>query len=357
MTAPDPAMPPGARFAMSVIHPGPPMLQVRYRQGVIVTPHGYPDWPLCARAVVGLPPPGPRLTLDELRVVDVLAANAAMANVADEPSGDPLWAPPAGRGRAVGTPPGWCWAHVALTRQLALVPVELHGSYRHAGGISTLPPAGRGLRVDPQPVPVAQAPPDPVPKESLDLLERLLGCPLPPVYRRYLAETNGAGPAAPGLLPGHGLIADQPLFGLARKDRSQDLSYVAEWLRYRLTAELLPIGYVQGGLLLVKMSGEDIDSIWYWDDDDPRDRDAYDVEHVRDNLLYRCADSIDAFWTALAQPAQTLVRLAEEWVSAGRVTPVRDDFVGAGLPRRMRAPWQTSPQSGPDPLVTMFEAR
>lgn len=347
---------PGARFAMSVVHPGSPTLRVRFRQGVLVTPQGYPDWPLCARALLELPPPDPGLTRDELRVVDVLAANAVLARDSAQPDGDPLWAP-AVPGRAVATPPGWCWAHVALTRQLALVPIELHGSYRHAGGMHTLAVAGRGLRLDAPPVAVPRQPPEAVPDDLLDLLEQSLGWPLPPAYRRFLAETNGAGPAAPAVLPGHGLVADQPLFGVARPDLHQDLSYVGEWVTDRLTRDFLPIGYVQGGLLAVRVSGGDLDSIWYWDDDDPRDRDGYDAEHICGQLLHRCADSIDELWAALAEPPRALVRRAEEWADSGAVRPVRDGVVGAGLPPRLRAAWQHPVPAGRDPLVTMFEAR
>ncbi|GAA4728308.1 SMI1/KNR4 family protein [Phytohabitans rumicis] len=354
MTAADPPdLAPGARFAMSVIHPGSPTLQVRYRQGVLVTPYGFPDWPLCARAVVELPPPDAGLTRDEQRVVDVLAANEAMARAAAEPAGDPLWT-------AATTPVGWCWAHVGAPdppRRLALVPAELHAAFRHAGGVRLLPSAGRGLRVDPEPASARRAPGEPVPDDLLDLLESALGWPLPPAYRRFLAETNGAGPAAPGVLSGYGLVADQPFFGIARDDRHQDLSYVVEWVRDRLTVDFLPIGYVQGGLLAVKVSGGDLDSIWYWDDDDPRDRDAYDAEHICAHLLYRCADSIDDLWTALARPAEALLRLAGEWAERGQVTQVRDEAVGAGLPARARAPWQPAPVSGQDPLTSLFEAR
>lgn len=192
--------PPGAALAMSVVHPGSPALRMRYRHGVLVTPYGFPDWVLCARALVALPPPDPGLTRDEQRVVDVLAGNAAMA--AAGPDADPLWATagPTGRttgpaggtaaGGEVATPPGWCWAHVAPgagpARQLALVPVELHGSYRHAGGVRLLPNAGSGQTPDPEPAPVGPGPAEPVPDDVLDIVERLLGWPLPKRYRRYL---------------------------------------------------------------------------------------------------------------------------------------------------------------------------
>ena len=192
----------------------------------------------------------------------------------------------------------------------------------------------------------------------LDLVERLLGWPLPPAYRRFLAETNGSGPAAPAVLPAFGFIADQPLFGVARADRQQDLSYVGEWVRDRLTLDFLPIGYVQGGLLAVKVSGGDTDSIWYWDDDDPRDREGLTANDICARLLHRCADSMDDFWAALVAPAKELVRLAEEWVERGQVAQVRDDLIGAGLPARMRPAWQSPPaKSVPDPLVALFEVR
>lgn len=365
---------PAARFAMSVIHPGSPTLRVRYRQGVLMTPYGYPDWPLCARAVVELPPPDPALTLEEQRILDVLAANAAMARVAGDPDGDPLWPVRAagtvggGREGAVPTPDGWCWAHVGTpeaARLLALVPIELHGSFRHAGGVRQLPAAGRGLRTSAASAGQAQsaeslaaaagpAPGDAVPDDLLDLLESALGWPLPPAYRRFLGETNGAGPAVPAVLPPYGFVADQPLFGIAREDRHQDLSHVGEWVRDRLTVDFLPIGYVQGGLLAVKVSGDDLDSVWYLDDDDPRDRESFGPEEVCAHLLQRCAGSVDDLWARLVRPPAALVDLAGRW--AAQVTHVRDGLVGAGLPARMKAPWQPPAKAGRDPVATMFEA-
>ncbi|MGN9913741.1 SMI1/KNR4 family protein [Phytohabitans sp. LJ34] len=365
MTADPGDLAPGARLAMSVIHPGSPILQVRYRQGVLMTPHGFPDWPLCARAVVELPPPDPALTLEEQRILDVLAANAAMARIAGESDGDPLWpvtaaAGTVGRERdgAVPTPAGWCWAHVGTpdaARLLALVPIELHASFRHAGGVRQLPANGRGLRADAEPVSAGRAAGDAVPDELLDLLERALGWPLPPVYRRFLAETNGAGPAAAAVLPPYGFVADQPLFGIARDDRHQDLSYVGDWVRDRLTVDFLPIGYVQGGLLAVKASGDDLDSVWYLDDDDPRDRESFGAEEVCAHLLARCADSLDDLWARLVRPPAALVDLAGRW--AARVTHVRDGLVGAGLPAKMKAPWQPPAKAGRDPVAAMFEAK
>lgn len=215
MTAARDDRPPGRRLALSVVHPSSPTLRVRYRQGVLMGPYGYPDWLLCARVVVELPAPDPKLTVDELRVLDVLAANLAMARVAGTPDGDPLWpALPAGSaGPAVATPAGWCWAHIGPTdlpaaqepaRRLALVPTDLHGVFRHGGGVGLLPATGRGLRYSTVERPIGAGPAEPVPIDVMEMTDRLTGWPLPGAYRRFLAATNGAGPVAPAVSPGSG---------------------------------------------------------------------------------------------------------------------------------------------------------
>jgi hypothetical protein len=364
MTAPGRGVRPGRHLALSVLHPYSPVLRVRYRHGVLIGPYGYPDWLLCARAVVDLPPPDPRLTIDEIRVADVLAANLAMATAAGSPGGDPLWPAVAAAEGVVATPAGWCWAHTGPTepgevfRRLALVPAELHGSFRHAGGVGLLPDTGRGLREDP----AARAgglgadPGDPVPEDVLGVVDEILGWPLPPRYRRFLAATNGAGPAAPGVSARFGLVADQPFFGVARDDQHQDVSYAAAWLRDRLTPDFLPIGYVQGGLLAVKVTPDDTDSIWYWDDDDPRDQQGFDARYICANLLHRCADSIDDLFSSLVPPPPWLTQYARYWVDNGLVRQVRDPSLGAGLAPQWRAPGMSVPRAGRDPLSQLFEA-
>jgi hypothetical protein len=159
------------------------------------------------------------------------------------------------------------------------------------------------------------------------------------------------------VLPRFGFLADQPFFGLARDDRLQDVTFAAEAVPDRLTLDFHPIAYVQGGLLAVKVAGDDLDSIWYWDDDDPRDREGYDPAVICAQLLHRCADSIDAFWAALVPPPPSLVDLARDWAVRGYAVEVRDESAGAALPVRMRAPWQPTTNHGPDPLASLFEAR
>src|SRR4051812_18719474 len=192
----------GARYAFRVAHPAAPMLRVRYRHGVPVDPWGFPDWVPYARALVALPPAVADLTVDEARVVDVRAAELVA-----RAGGDPLW------DGSVGTPPGWTWAHVAQTRHLALVPVELHASFRHLGGVSVgaSRAAGRGLTAR-----VGAAPRILVTERLSDAAvvkaEEILGVRLPPAYRDFLGRTNGGAPGAPAVHPGYGFVLDQALF-------------------------------------------------------------------------------------------------------------------------------------------------
>ena len=91
------------------------------------------------------------------------------------------------------------------------------------------------------------------------------------------------------------------------------------------------MGYVQGGLIAVKVRGGDEGSVWYWDDDDPRDRDDYTAVEVCDKLLHRCADDFAAFWGALRPVPEWLLDVASGWVASGAACrdPGRD---GRGLP-------------------------
>lgn len=316
----------GGRYAFQVAHPASPMLRVRYRDGVPVGPHGFPDWLPYARALVQLPPAGPDLGVDESRVLDVLSANAAAAA-----AGDPLWAGLA----PLATPPGWVWALLAGGRRIALVPAELHGAYRHHGGVSTgdADPARRGLAVN-RGAPPAIRFTERLSEEAVAVLEERLGHPLPPGYREFLRRTNGGAPAAPAVHPRFGFVVDQPLLGLAREDRLQDLAYANAWFGDRFTADWLAVGYVQGGLLAVRVRGGDEGSVWYWDDDDPRATDEDTAADVCGRLLHRCADDFVAFWYSLVPPPAVLRARAAE----GGARLVRAPGMGASLPAARRPP-------------------
>ena len=278
----------GARYAFQTVQPGSPMLRVRYRHGVPVDPYGFPEWTGYAWVVVELPPTDPALGVDEARVLDVLTAGAA-AGVPD------------------GGPDGWAWAHVARSRRLALVPAELHGSFRHLGGVSTgtADRTRRGLAVEgtePPPIQLTGRLTD----EALAAVEERLGFALPPAYRDFLARTNGGRPAWPAVHPRFGFLVDQPFFGAARPDRLFDLVYANAWFGDRLTAGWLAAGYVQGGLIVVRVDGDDRGSVWFYDDDDPRDQDGYGAVEVCGRLLHRCADDFATFWRELRQVPASL---------------------------------------------------
>jgi hypothetical protein len=217
-------------------------------------------------------------------------------------------------------------------------------------------PAG-GLRATADPIHVPLGAGDAVPDDVLDELERLVGGPLADSYRRFLRETNGAGPVEPAVLPNHGFVADQPFFGVARSDPHHDLVFARDWLTDRFGADLLPIGYVQGGILLLGLSGAIAGSVWHWDDDDPRDDAAYGPAEICDYLLRRCAGSFDEFRDRLIRPPAMLAERAEAWAATGQIRVVRDELAGAGLPGPLRAPWQPQPGKSRDPIVNLFELR
>lgn len=316
----------GHRWAFQRRPARSPMLRVRYRAGVPVNPHGFPHWYPYARHVVGLPPAEPGLGIDEARVIDVLAANLVASR-----TGDPLWTEPG------ATPAGWTWAHQGMTRQLAIVPVELHGAFRHQGGVSThrVNRRRRGLRVG------GDAPPRIVVEErltddALAAVEELLGYRLPDAYREFLRNTNGGRPAQPAVHAGAGFVADQRLFGLNRPDRLEDLVYANGFFGDRLTTGHLAIGYVQGGLLVLRVRGDGTGSVWWYDDDDPRDRDEYGAVAVCDRLLVRLAGDFSAFWLALRPVPDDLARRAAALAAdpaTGLVTP---QDLGSALPRAHR---------------------
>jgi hypothetical protein len=91
--------------------------------------------------------------------------------------------------------------------------------------------------------------------------------------------------------------------------------------------------------------GEDTDSVWYWDDDDPGADDSHDAAAICAHLLHRCADDIQAFWAALHSPAWDLLSLVDDLVESDRVREIRPKLAGAGLPAGRRAAWQPPPET------------
>ncbi|WIM97998.1 SMI1/KNR4 family protein [Actinoplanes oblitus] len=315
----------GARYAFRAAHPASPMLRVRYRHGVPVDPWGFPDWTPYARVMVALPPAIADLTVEEARVVDVRTADRVA-----RAGGDPLW------DGAVGTPVGWTWAHTAQTRHLALVPAELHASFRHLGGVSvgarTL--SGHGL-VAPGTEPPGILVTERLTDAALDAADERFGVRLPPHYRDFLGRTNGGAPSFPAVLPGFGFVLDQPLFGF-REDRTHDLGYLNAFFGDRLTEDWLAIGLVQGGLLALRIRGRDAGAVGYLDDDDPRDRDHFTAADVCDRLLHRVAGDFASFWLALRAVPSDVDDLAAG--AAATAVLAAPEGLGSLLPASHRRP-------------------
>jgi hypothetical protein len=117
----------------------------------------------------------------------------------------------------------------------------------------------------------------------------------------------------------------------------QDLTYANGCFGDRLSSNFLAIGYVQGGLIAVRVRGSDAGSIWYWDDDDPHARDHHQAEQICSALLHRVADNFGAFWLALRESPATLRALAASGAADGQAAIVTEVGQGAGLPTTRRA--------------------
>ncbi len=290
---------PGSAWAARIRPFDSPVLRIRHRGGVVYDLAGLPQWDLLADAVVELAAPEPGLTVDEVRIADVLTANEIRSGP-DRSRYAPL------------TPAGWVWAHQFGTRRVALVPAAAHGAFRSIGGVSTLPVdrSHRGVRVE-QHVPVPFDVPAPLADDAWETVVRRIGRPLPPALRRLLSARTGSSPTTPGVHPDHGFVVDQPFFGVGTTDRHQDLLYARHWFPDRFTDDYLPIGYVQGGVLALRLTGSDAGSVWFADADDPRDDDTYDAPAYCANLLTRCADDLDAFRTHLSAVPPWLLTLVD----------------------------------------------
>jgi hypothetical protein len=331
MGSPTRAAIPNGQFAGRLIEFSDPELDRKYPRGVYVDLHGYPNFSVYARAAVEIADPPSGLSTDEVRVTDVIAAN-----LISTAGGDPLWQQ--GRPPTV-TPEGWTWVHEARSRRLYLVPAELNASFRHHGGIATLQgdPSKSGLWHEGMLEPVAFERSGSVPEEALLQLESQLGFPLPVSYRRFLGGTDGGRPLVPAVNLNCGFVADGWLFGLRRSDPHHDLVYANQSLYDRFTEEYLGIGYVQGGMLALKIRGNDHGSVWYFDDDDPRDNDGRDAASICAELLHRVGNDFDDFARHLvALPAQ-IIEISEAAVRGGHAHQVDPaPHLGSALPDHLR---------------------
>lgn len=311
--------PPNAAYAGQVVHFPDPVRAVRHPQGVWVDDAGYPDFSPYARAAAEIAEPPEGFGVDELRLTDYVSANAAM-----HAAGHELWGslPP------VATPHGWTWHHVHATRRLELIPVEVKSLLRHHGGLATsvADHTKRGTRPLQETRPAHFG----LPKEAVSVTEQQvcdveeeLGYRLPGSYRTFLKAAGGCAPKGVALDPQLGLLVDQPFFTVRDEAAVNDLVYVNKCLRDHLTKEFLAVGYVQGGVLAVRVKGEGSGSVWFCAYDDVRDGDGWGTPAARvADLLLPCGDTLDDFLLRLAGNPPELETVANLMVDGGFATAV-----------------------------------
>ncbi|MFI1888113.1 SMI1/KNR4 family protein [Streptomyces jumonjinensis] len=316
-------MPPNAAYAGQTVRFPDPVRAARHPAGVRVDADGYPDFSPYARAAAEIAEPPEGFGADELRLTDYVSANAAL-----HASGHELW----DTVPAVATPHGWTWHHVRGTRRLELIPVEVKALLRHHGGLATTPvdPARHGTR------PLQEARPAhfglpkgtlSVSEQQLSGVEEDLGYRLPGAYRTFLKAAGGCAPVGAALDAELGLLVDQPFLTVRDEAAVNDLVYVNKCLRDHLAKDYLGVGFVQGGILAVKVRGTRTGSVWFCAHDDARDRDGWTVQERMERLLLPCGDDFDGFLRRLAGNPPELETVANLMVDGGfaRAVPVSDE--------------------------------
>ncbi|MFF1420308.1 SMI1/KNR4 family protein [Streptomyces sp. NPDC058280] len=311
---------PNAAYAGQVVHFPDPVRASRHPRGVRVDDNGYPDFSPYARAAAEIAEPPEGFGVDELRLTDYVSANAAL-----HAAGHELW----GTIPSVATPHGLTWHHVPASRRLVLVPVEVKALLRHHGGLATalVDHGKRGTRPLQATRPVHFGLPKgavAVSEQQLLGVEEDLGYRLPGAYRTFLKAAGGCAPVGAALDPELGLLVDQPFFTVRDEAAVNDLVYVNKCLRDHLTKDYLGVGFVQGGILAVKVKGDRTGSVWFCAYDDARDQDGWSVQERVERLLLPCGDDFDAFLQRLAGSPAELETVANLMVDGGfaRAVPV-----------------------------------
>ena len=317
------AAPPNTAYAGQVVHFPDPVRAARHPMGVRVDENGFPDFSPYARAVAEIAEPPEGFGVDELRLTDFVSANAAL-----HASGHELWSETS----PVATPHGWTWHHAPGSRRMELIPVEVKALLRHHGGLATAPvdQDKRGTRPlqDTRPIhfglPVRGLS---VTEEQVLGVEEDLGYRLPESYRAFLKAAGGCAPVGAALDPELGLLVDQPFFTVRDEAAVNDLVYVNKCLRDHFTKDYLGVGFVQGGVIAVKVKGDAIGSVWFCAYDDARDRDGWTVRERVERLMLPCGEDFDAFLLRLAGNPPELETVANLMVDGGfaRAVPISDE--------------------------------
>jgi hypothetical protein len=307
------AAPPNTAYAGQVVHFPDPVRAARHPMGVRVDENGFPDFSPYARAAAEIAEPPEGFGVDELRLTDFVSANAAL-----HATGHELW----NDASPVATPHGWTWHHVPGGRRMELIPVEVKALLRHHGGLATAPvdQDKRGTRPlqDTRPVhfglPVRGLS---ATEEQVLGVEEDLGYRLPESYRAFLKAAGGCAPVGAALDPELGLLVDQPFFTVRDEAAVNDLVYVNKCLRDHFTKDYLGVGFVQGGVIAVKVKGDAIGSVWFCAYDDARDRDGWTVQERVERLMLPCGEDFDAFLLRLVGNPPELETVANLMVDGG----------------------------------------
>ncbi|MFD3479827.1 SMI1/KNR4 family protein [Streptomyces sp. NPDC058695] len=329
------AAPPNAAYAGQVVHFPDPVRAARHPRGVRIDGNGYPDFSAYARAAAEIAEPPEGFGVDELRLTDYVSANAASAA-----AGHDLWDTIV----PVATPHGWTWHHVPGSRRMELVPVEVKALLRHHGGLATaaVDHGKRGTRPLQETRPAHFG----LPKSSVAVTEQQvlgaeedLGYRLPGAYRAFLKAAGGCAPVGAALDAELGLLVDQPFFTVRDEAAVNDLVYVNKCLRDHLTKDYLGVGFVQGGILAVKVKGDRAGSVWFCAYDDARDSGdtaGWSVAERVERLLLPCGDDFDAFLARLAGNPPELETVANLMVDGGFASAV--DASGVAVPAASTVP-------------------
>jgi hypothetical protein len=306
------AVPPNRAYAGQVVNFPDPVRAARHPAGVRVDDNGLPDFSAYARAAAEIAEPPEGFGGDELRLTDYVSANAAL-----HASGHELWADLS----PVATPHGWTWHHVAYGRRMELVPAEVKALLRHHAGLATanVDHGKTGTRPLQDTRPVHFEVPHGIAVSESQVLEveERLGYRLPGAYRAFLKAAGGCAPRGVALDAELGLLIDQPFFTVREESAVNDLVYVNKCLRDHFTKDFLGVGFVQGGLIAVKVKGQAMGSVWFCAFDDARDQDGLDVQQRSDGLLRPCGADFDEFLLRLAGNPPELETVANLMVDGG----------------------------------------
>ena len=132
----------------------------------------------------------------------------------------------------------------------------------------------------------------------LSMLENGLGRPLPPVYRSWLASTNGAY-----IVGEHGihgcsfvLFEERPLFGVHPLFRPFDLlSADGLYRRPWLSTDYLVVAAPSGGLLVVRVSPPSADVVHFMPEGAMTGQAGAAADAVRERHLIPLADDVNDF--------------------------------------------------------------